>query len=195
MIFSQPLTFKHWITARPIGPPPRTRTESPFLKGLILMACHATAIGSTSAGGQRYYQGYDDSETTYHQLPARRNPEWRLQRFEVRRHARRVRRPNLVIFSACYISSAAWWIPTTQSDETILVAAVDEARFTGPARAVVYDRLYHNSFSDLHIAHTFANLFDYPAELVAQGERCTFSGNGMRCGWYYVGTAEILVEV
>lgn len=49
MIFLAPLATSVWSTASPIGPPPRIRTESPFLKGLVFTACHATANGSTRA--------------------------------------------------------------------------------------------------------------------------------------------------
>lgn len=39
----------HWITAKPMGPPPRTRTLSPSWRGEAETACHATARGSTRA--------------------------------------------------------------------------------------------------------------------------------------------------
>ncbi len=52
MILSAPLATSIWMTESPMGPPPRMRTESPFLKGLVLTACQATDNGSTSAGSK-----------------------------------------------------------------------------------------------------------------------------------------------
>jgi len=41
--------LRAWITARPMGPPPRIRTESSDLKEDMFTACQATARGSIRA--------------------------------------------------------------------------------------------------------------------------------------------------
>ncbi|KAL2282569.1 hypothetical protein FJTKL_10638 [Diaporthe vaccinii] len=53
MIFWHPLLTSAWITASPMGPPPRTSAVSPSLKGEILTACQPTARGSTRAPTSR----------------------------------------------------------------------------------------------------------------------------------------------
>merc|ERR1711881_406127 len=49
MISSTPFAFRASTTARPIGPPPSTRTESSLETSPTLTACHETESGSTSA--------------------------------------------------------------------------------------------------------------------------------------------------
>lgn len=58
-------------------------------------------------------------------------------------------------------------IRTTESDEPVLVAAIDEAGLARPACPIIYYRLNNNSISDLHVVYLLAHLFNNPAKLVA----------------------------
>ena len=49
MTLPTPRARRHWTTARPMGPPPKTRTTEDVVKGEAEIACHATDSGSTNA--------------------------------------------------------------------------------------------------------------------------------------------------
>ena len=49
IMFLAPRATRLWMTARPMGPAPNTKAESPSRTGEASTACHVTAMGSTSA--------------------------------------------------------------------------------------------------------------------------------------------------
>ena len=84
---------------------------------------------------------------------------------------------------------------TTQSDESIAVATIDEPLFTCPASAIVDDGLDSHTIANMMSGHTIADLFNDTAELVAKCKRHRFTGYGMRGGGAQIRPSEILVQI
>ena len=168
-------------TARPIGPPPRTSTESPSLKGLISTACQATESGSTKAACREQRDNMQDCrmKRIYLQAPASRCLGAYTQPFEEPPHARKVHRPNLH-WIRLQISEHKALSLTTQSNESILLAAVDGAFFAGYTCPVVDYGLHAYPLADFHIADLGSNLFDNAAELVAYRKWNLLVGDSVR---------------
>jgi len=166
MIFLAPFAIKPWITANPMGPPPRMSTESPSLKGLMLIACHATAIGSTSAGttDQPYSGGH------WSDLPAISNDTFSGISYTALRGTTQCSEspPPQPTNYRWRLSPMIAVGPTTQTYKPIVVAAIDVACLACPTGSVIYDGLDGDSCSNLDITHALTYLFNGAAELVAQ---------------------------
>lgn len=73
---------------------------------------------------------------------------------------------------------------TTQPNEAIAVATIDQARLTSTTCVVVYDRLDADTIARLKLVRdAFSDLFNHAAELVTERYGHTFASDGMwRCG-------------
>ena len=76
------------------------------------------------------------------------------------------------------IRSAA---PTTQTDESIVVAAVHKTVSTSATSPIVYNRLNRHSLADLDVRYVLSDLFNNSAELVTDCQGSLLSSDGMRC--------------
>lgn len=84
---------------------------------------------------------------------------------------------------------------TTQTDEAVLVAAIDVsilARTTGP---IIYNRLDRNSCAHRDVVYAFANLFYHAAELMTQCQWCFLIRDGMGSRRDDTGTPKVLMQV
>ena len=70
---------------------------------------------------------------------------------------------------------------TTQTDESIVVAAVHKTVSTSATSPIVYNRLNRHSLADLDIHDVLSNLFNNSAELMTDSQGSLLSSDGMRC--------------
>lgn len=71
---------------------------------------------------------------------------------------------------------------TAETDEPIVVAAIDQAFFTRPTCAIVDDRLYADAISNCEtLRHVFSHLFNGARELMAKGHWHRLFRDGMWC--------------
>ena len=85
---------------------------------------------------------------------------------------------------------------TTQPHKPIRIAAIDQPLLTRATRPIVNNWLHAHSITDFELlGYVLAEFLDHAAELVAEGYRDAFAGDGVGGCWADLGTPNILVQV
>ena len=86
--------------------------------------------------------------------------------------------------------------PAAESNEAILIAAIDKAVLTGAALSVIDDRLYaHSITAGKALAYAFADIFNDPAKLMSEGQGYRLPSDRVWRSRTKGGPSDVLMEV